>query len=85
MGNGRSSPWGGELSMPGGPCAYGHEKSGPRKYLTQAALVALPCIPRFILTMDPPNPVIPRELARVTRPVCTVPGSLQAPLSMTLL
>lgn len=56
--------------MPGGPCAYGHEKSGPRMCLTQAALVALPASP-VSSSLWTPNPVIPRELARVTRPVCT--------------
>ena len=70
MGNRRSSPWGGGLSLPGGPCVYGHEKSGPHVCLTPAALAALPASP-ISSSLWTPNPVIPRGLARVTWPVCT--------------
>lgn len=70
MGNGRSSPWGGGLSVPGGTCVCGHKKAGPRMCLTPAALAALPASPvsSSLWTL---NPVIPWGLARVTWPVCT--------------
>lgn len=39
--------------MPGGPCAYGHEKSGLSRKPDTGCSGGFTCIPRFILTMDP--------------------------------